>query len=290
MSKGWQIYYNAIFGALGGLLAWMIVGLIQTGKWNIHLANGFTGGGVGLFIGVALGIVEGLVIKRSFRSTILGALGGGSAGLLSGMVGLLLGGFVFLLIKGGLIARMIGWMTLGLFLGLGQGIVSWKFKRAAYGMIGGIFAGLVGGALYELVTQEFLTQSGRAQVFLSAAGLILIGICLGSIIPFSIGVLGSLLGKGMVVILTGRRANNEIEIIDNATIGSSDSCDVYTPDTGVEKKHAVIRKGKKGFEIQNTGNSVFLVNQNQLVSGNSMALPNNSQIQIGSTQMRFHAS
>jgi hypothetical protein len=289
MSKPWQIYYNAIFGAIGGLLAWMIIGMVPTASWNIHLANGFVGAGVGLFIGGALGIVEGLIIKRSFRRIVLGALGGGFAGLLSGMIGLLLGGVAFLVIKGGLIARMIGWMALGLFLGLGQGVVNWKLKRAAYGLIGGIFAGLIGGGLYELFTQAFIHQSGKVQVFLSAAGLILIGMSLGSIIPFSIGVIGSVLGKGMIVVLTGRRANNEIEIVDNATIGSSDACDVYTPDVGVEKKHAVIRKGNKGFEIQNAGASTIFIDQTQLVPGSSILLPNNSQIQIGTTKMRFQA-
>ena len=51
MSKAWQIYYSAIFGAIGGLLAWFVVGALPTGAWNIHLANLFVGAEVGLFIG-----------------------------------------------------------------------------------------------------------------------------------------------------------------------------------------------------------------------------------------------
>lgn len=291
MTKAWQIYYNAVFGAIGALIAWLVVGQFDATSWDIHLANLFIGAGVGFFIGGALGTVEGLVVKRSFLRTLLGALGGAFAGALSGMIGLLFGGLVFVLIEGGLIARMLGWMALGTFLGLGQGLISLRFKRAAYGLVGGAVAGLVGGALYELFTQVFLEQSEQAQVVLSAVGLILIGMSLGIIIPLSVSMIGALMAqRGLVVYLNGPRRGTEIELIGSASLGSSDACLVYVPDKNIEKKQAQIDKGRQGFEIRNIGaQRSFLVNQQAIPPGQSAVLQNGAMIQMGDIQLRFQA-
>ena len=47
MNRLMQIYYNAVFGASGGLIGWFIVGLFPTGDWNILIAYTFVGAGVG---------------------------------------------------------------------------------------------------------------------------------------------------------------------------------------------------------------------------------------------------
>jgi hypothetical protein len=285
MTKFWQIYYNAVFGAIGGLLAWLVVGMIPTGEWDVHIANAFMGAGIGLFIGGALGVVEGLIIKRSVLRTITGGFRGVIAGVVGGGFGLLFGGITFLLIQGGLIARMLGWMALGLFLGLGQGVLSFKFKRAFYGLIGGTLAGLVGGALYEVFTQAFLDQSADAQVYLSAAGLILIGMSLGSIIPLTIEIAR----EGLIVILTGRRANTEVSVIGDTLIGSSDACEVYVPGKNVDKKQAVVTKEGQGFVIRNRGDQPFSVNQSLVSAGDQVPLGREAQIQMGETRLSFKA-
>jgi hypothetical protein len=186
MNKSVQIYYNAVFGAIGGLLGWLAVGSVSTGSWNIWLAYAFVGAGVGLAIGGLTGAVEGAVIKRSPIRAVLGALSGAVAGLASGMLGLLIGEGAFLLIGGGLIGRSLGWLLLGLFLGIGEGIVSRSQKRASYGAIGGTLAGAVGGLLYEGMTQVFITRGDTVQMIVGAVGLILIGASLGAIIPLTI--------------------------------------------------------------------------------------------------------
>lgn len=305
MTKAWQFYYNAIFGAIGGLLAWLVIGQIKTTAWNIHLANAFSGAGIGFFIGGALGTVEGLLIKRSLIRMMIGILGGITAGLFSGLVGLLLGGIAFVIIEGGLIARMLGWMALGIFLGLGQGLVSLQFRRALYGLAGGALAGLVGGALYELFTQVFLEQSETVQMFLSAAGLVLMGVSLGIIIPLSISVIGSLMAeRGLIVYLNGPRMSTEIELIGSADLGSSDACQVYVSDANVEKKQALIDKVsskprlaldkrsaiKTGefFEIHNIGSQkTFWVDQTPIPPGQAAPLENGAQIVMGDIQLRF---
>jgi hypothetical protein len=289
MTKAWQIYYNAILGALGALVAWSLVGQVNTTSWNIHLANLFAGAGVGLFIGAALGVVEGLIVKRSLVRTLIGVVGGAVVGVISGMAGLLVGGVVFVLIGGGLVARVLGWISLGAFLGLGQGLVSLNGKRALYGLVGGIVAGLVGGLCYEVFTQLFLEQSSQVQVFLSAVGLVLIGVSLGIIIPLSVSIISSLRDeRGLIVYLEGPRKGTEVEVVGSASMGSSDACEVYVQDKRMEKKQAEISRGVQAFEIRNIGAlQSFYVDQTLLAPGQSMALQSGALIQMGEILMRF---
>jgi len=293
MSRNWQIYYSSILGAIGGLVAWLLIGMVATTVWSIHLANIFVGAGIGLFIGGALGASEGMMVKRSVSRSFIGLLKGSLTGVVSGALGLLLGGAAFLLVQGGLIARMAGWMALGLLLGLGQGAMTRNSKRAIYGLVGGTLAGLAGGAMYELVTQAYLSKSGVVQVYLSAAGIILIGTCLGSIIPLSERWIAERRDeRGLVVVLTGKRANMEVVVIDRATLGSSDAADVYLPDKAIEKKQAEIRKSPHGFVIQNIGSSrPFAVNRDVLVQpGATTALADDAVVFFGETQLQFRAS
>jgi hypothetical protein len=250
-----------------------------------------------MLVGAFIGSVEGALVKRSARQALVGVLFGALAGAVSGVLGLLIGGVAFLVIGGGLIgtdiggliARMVGWMALGLFLGLGQGLVSMRFKRASYSMIGGTLAGIVGGLLYELLTQLALSATGDTatwQPFLTSLGLALIGASLGSIIATTIE-----LGKdGLIVVLNGARANMEVSIIGSATLGSLDACDIYIPDPQVEKNQALISKTNQGFFIKNTGaRQPFLVGRRPVAPNESHKLNSGDEIALGSTHLRFKA-
>lgn len=291
MSRPWQIYYNATFGALGALIAWQILGWLDTHTWDIHLANLTVGGGIGLMVGAALGVVEGLLVKRSLGRAFLGTLVGGVVGCLSGMFGLWLGGWLFLKIQGGLVARSVGWLLFGAFLGAGQGLAALNSRRLAYGLLGGALGGLGGGLGYEIFTHLFLEQSEQAQVVLGAMGLSLVGGALGAFIPLSVSVISGLRAeRGLVRYLSGPRQGTEIEVVGFATLGSSDACDIYTPDPQVEKRQAEIRLGEQGFEVCNVGQAqYFLVNQSPLWPGQSVPLPNGAQLQFGEIALQFQA-
>jgi len=249
-----QIYYNAVFGALGGLSGWFLVGLFPTGEWHILLAYTLVGAGVGVCVGGMIGAVTGLVVQRSLPRALIGAVLGGLVGLVSGTLGLLSGEGFFLWLGGGILGRTLGWMFFGLLLGLGDGLVSLKLRRAGYGAIGGTVAGLVGGVTYEVMTQLFLRQSDLVQMIIGALGLILIGACLGGIIPLAIEVIAAVMGKGTLEVLNGKRRGLVVSVIDTVTLGSSDGCEVYLPgDAGIAKKHAVVYKGDQGFFVRDLG-------------------------------------
>lgn len=284
MSKSLQIYYNAIFGAIGGLLGWLLLGSVSTGSWKILAAYAFVGAGVGLAIGALTGMVEGAVIKRSPRRAVIGAALGAAAGLASGVLGLLIGEGVFLLIGGGIIGRALGWLLLGLFLGIGEGVVSRSTKRASYGAIGGTIAGALGGLLYEGMTQAFLTRGDTVQMIIGAVGLMLIGASLGAIIPLTIVIAG---GKGMLRVRNGKREGLELTIVDAATIGSYDGCQLYlSGDPAVAAKHArIYRKGSQFF-IEDLGSAGGIaVNGTRIVAGGTMEVKQGAKIQVGATMI-----
>lgn len=306
MSKKQQIYYNAVFGALGGFVAWLLLGQVNTQSWSIWIETAFLGAGIGLFIGIAVGLVEGIVVKRSAARAAFGAALGGLVGLISGTLGLLIGEVVFLIVSGGLVARALGFMLLGLCLGLGEGFVSQAAtqrtaeaggsriqtgKRISYSVIGGTLAGLVGGLLYEGLTQVFLQDSESAQVVLGGLGLILIGACLGGIIPLSVEAIARVAGRGSLVVLDGRRRGLEESVVDAVTLGSYDGCNVYLPgDAGIDGKQATIFKGRDGFFVRNISkNGVPIwVGGVQLAPGMAdHRLQSNAEITLGQTRVQF---
>lgn len=291
MSKRLQIYYNAVFGAIGGLLGWLAVGSFSTGEWLIWLAYAFVGSGVGLCIGAMVGAVEGAIVKRSLLRAVTGALLGGLAGMVSGLFGLIIGEIGFLVMQGGLVGRSLGWMFLGLFLGLGEGVVSRKLKRASYGTVGGAIAGLVGGLLYETMTRLFLERSEQVQMVVGALGLIVIGACLGGIIPATVEVIARVAGRGTLVVLNGRRQGLERSVVDAVTLGSYDGCDIYLPgDMGIDAMHAQVYKGSSAFFVRNISRKALplqIGGETLMPERGERPLRSNEELVLGQTAIRF---
>ncbi len=291
MSRAMQLYYNTVFGALGGLVAWLLLGMFPTAEWDLWPAVAFIGAGAGLFIGGAVGMVDGIVVKGSVARAILGLVLGCFAGAPSGVLGLTLGQLGFLLTDGGFIGRAVGWTALGLFLGMGQGLVRLKVRRIFYGLLGGTLAGLLGGLIYEGVTQRFLEQSDTVQMFLGALGLLLIGASLGGVTALSVDVIERVAGRGTLIVETGRRQGMEISVVDTVMLGSYDGCEVYLPgDPGIAKQHARVGKHANGFfihDLQASSSGTFVGRTRVTAEQPGHQLHNGDQIRLGNTLVRF---
>jgi hypothetical protein len=286
MNKARQIYYNAVFGAIGGLLAWQLVGLFATGGWPLTAANALIGAGVGLCIGFATGAVDGIVNKLALRPALIGGAKGAVIGLFSGAAGMVLGGLLFVFSGGGFQGRLLGWVLLGLLLGLGEGLVSRSLLRTSYGAIGGTVAGAIGGLLYELMTQVFVRQNtadaaamDSVQMIMSAVGLILIGACLGALIPMTI----SLLAQGRLRVLSGPRAGLEVDVLDAVTLGSYDGCALYLPgDKSIARKHARVHRQERRFFVTDLDSqSGTRVDGKSVAAGAAVPIEKGAKIQMG---------
>ncbi len=285
MNKTMQIYYTAVLGALGGLAGWWLMGSLPTGAWNVWLAYPLVGLGLGACIGGCLAATDGAIVKRSAGRALRDGLAGALTGGLAGLAGLLLAEAGFLAIGGGLLGRTLGWMALGGLIGLSDLLVRRRLNRALYGGLGGLVGGLAGGALYELLTQAFLARSDRAQIVVGAVGLIVLGACIGALIPLARQVLA----RGELRVLSGEQAGLVREVTDTATIGRDDGCDVYLPDRSLAWRHALVRRSGAGFalEVLPGAEQGALIGGQVVAPGAALPLHGGEQIQLGETRLEF---
>ncbi len=285
MGKLLQRYYTAVLGALGGLLGWWVMGSLPTQGWEVWLAYPLIGAGLGLFIGGCVAATDGALIKRSagrgLRDGLLGGLGGAAAGL----AGLLLAELLFLAIGGGFLGRTVGWMLLGGFIGLSDLLVSRQLRRALYGGLGGLAGGFLGGLLYEGLTQLFRSQSDQAQIVIGGVGLMLLGACIGWLIPLARQVLS----RAELRVLSGDQAGLVREVTDAATLGSYDGCDLYLPDPAMAWRHATVRRSGGGFtlEVLPQASAPATVDARPVAPGQSIALSGGEHIRVGETVIEF---
>jgi FHA domain len=285
MSKMMQVYYSAVLGALGGLLGWWIVGSVQTGAWNVWLAYPLVGAGLGLWIGGCVAATDGAVVKRSVRPALRDGLRGALAGALAGLLGPLLAELSFLTLGAGFAGRALGWMLLGGCIGLAEPLLRRQIHRARYGALGGLAGGLLGGLLYEGLTQLFLAQSGQAQIVVGGVGLILLGACIGALIPLA----RQALSRGELRVLNGEQAGLVREVTDTASLGRYDGCDLYLPDPAVAWRHAVVRRTEGGFAVQvlSEAERGMMVGERQLRPGETAPLRGGERIWLGETAIEF---
>lgn len=285
MSKSLQIYYSAVFGALGGLAGWWVIGSFATQGWGVWPAALFVGAGLGLCIGALVAAADGAMIKRKPARAIRDGLLGGVGGLFAGALGMLVAQVAFLWMSGGWGGRALSWMLLGLMVGAGDFLVSRRPQRALCAAAGGLAGGLVGGLLYEGLTRLFLASSGAAQVWLGGLGLVVVGACIGALIPFARQVLA----RGELRVLSGEQAGLVREVTDSATIGRYDGNDLYLPDAGVAWRHAVVRRNEQGFELAVLPDidGVASIGAQQLDPGAARPLRNGDRIRIGGAELEF---
>jgi len=285
MSKALQVYYSAVFGALGGLAGWWAVGSFATQAWGVWAAALFVGAGLGAAMGALVAASDGAMIKRKPLRAVRDGLLGGLSGLLAGAVGMVLAQAAFLALSGGWVGRPLSWMLLGALIGAGDMLVSRRPQRAAYAALGGLAGGLLGGLLYEGLTRVFLAVSGPAQVWLGGVGLVIVGACVGALIPLA----RQAFARGELRVLSGEQTGLVREVSDTATIGRYDGNDLYLPDAGVAWRHAVVRRADGGFELELLPNAdgTARVGQQPLSPGERRPLRSGDRIQIGGAELEF---
>jgi hypothetical protein len=285
MTKALQIYYTAVLGALGGLLGWWSVGAIETTSWSLWVAYVFVGAGLGLSIAACVAATDGALVKRSRRRALVDAVRGGAAGAILGALGLVVAGVVFLVFGGGFAGRAAGWMLLGAAIGLSDFAVSGRRRRALLGALGGVFGGLIGGILYESLTLLFLDASDRAQVVVGGVGLVVVGGCIGALIPLA----RQALAAGELRVLLGTQAGLAREVTDTVTIGRYDGCDLYLPDTGVAWRHALVRRVESGFQFEVLPGATGGAQVGSVVvqPGGFVQLSGGERIRLGEAELAF---
>jgi hypothetical protein len=296
-----RIYFNAVFGALGGLLGWMLFGIFGDKNapdaqvpLQLLIGGALVGGAIGYFV-VSVEAVRDRSLVRFVRLASYGlvlSLVGGAVGMYAGdWVNYGLVGLIGAARQGEtlhraatMFARGLGWMFLGAAVGASEGIAARSLGKFNYGTLGGALGGFIGGALFGLALELARSRGGQAAAP-EALGLIILGACIGALSALVQGVFQ----PASVKVLRGWQEGREYPLDRPSNLlGREEHADIALfRDMRVEKRHAIIRR---------EGENYVLVNQNappEMTLVNSLPVPqrcdlhDGDRIQLGNVVLRF---
>jgi hypothetical protein len=291
-----RIYFNAVFGGLGGLLGWMLFGIFgdknSSSPSQLILGGALIGGFIGYLV-VSVDAFRDQSLVRFCRAAsfgvVLGSLGG-AGGILMGeqvnyyLVHKLLNAS-FLRGAGEVFSRGLGWMLLGVAVGLGEGIAARSLAKLSYGTIGGTIGGFIGGLLFGLIKVVDKGSSGMSHVWGGAIGLVILGACIGALSALVQGVFQ----PASLKVLRGWQEGREYPLVKGENLlGRDEGADIpLFRDMRVEKRHALIQREGKRFVFRNRQSPPDLTRVNDEPVLDSRDLQDGDRIQVGGILLRF---
>jgi hypothetical protein len=296
-----KMYFNAVFGALGGLLGWMLFGVLGEKNpstetaflflsyldLNLLLGGAVIGGSIGYFV-VSVEAIRDQSLLRFARLASYGvliALVGGALGMYLGdrinqLIISLVGNFLVL----AMFARGLGWSLLGLAIGASEGIAARSLGKFSYGTLGGLLGGFIGGALYQ-VFYYFASLALSTTYFWSALGLIILGACIGSLSA----LVQTVFLPANLKVMRGWQEGREYALDKAAClIGRDEHADIALfRDMKVEKKHCYIKNVNGKYLLINNGAPPEFTLLNDMPVADQRELADGDRIQLGSVILKF---
>lgn len=288
-----RIYFNAVFGALGGLLGWMLFGtfaqLATYGDLRALLGGAIIGGMIGYFV-VSVEALRDQALARFARLATYGALLGAAGGAVGMLLGDRLNTWLQELLGASLLvtmlARGIGWMLLGVAIGMSEGIAARSLGKFSYGTVGGAIGGFVGGGLFELF-YAMQRESLSTTYLWNALGLVILGACIGLLSA----LVQAVFQPGCVRVLRGWQEGREYPLVKPAVLlGRDEHADIALfRDMKVEKRHAYIKRVGDRYVLINNNAPPDQTLVNERPVAQSLELQEGDRIQLGNIVLRFHA-
>ena len=257
-------------GILGGIASWAVMETLlqlQSGFPGFILFSIVQGMVLGGILGASFGSAEGIFLHEKNRlisgiiTGVLSGIIGGALGFVLGQAALFLLGTYFFTSYGNFqtfalpLSRTIGWIILGMFVGMSPGFHSRSAKKISVGLLGGILGGLTGGLVLEY-SHYFIHEIILARF----VGLLLLGFFIGLFYSF----LEKSLSPGVIRVLNGALKGKEFIINQRRLkVGSSPRNDIILSGyDDVEEHHATITimKGQVFLE-KNSQKTLLLVNE-----------------------------
>jgi hypothetical protein len=304
-----RLYYNAVYGALGGLLGWMLFGVFGNKNSSpgleqilqMLLGGTFIGGCIGFLVVSVEAIRDGALIRIARLGTygvILGSIGGAIGMLIGDQVNVWLNYLFFeqvykgqqvptlLSIVVAMVARGLGWTVLGVAIGMSEGIAAKSLGKFSYGTIGGLLGGFFGGCLFGLFYYVAVQQQGSSY-WANAMGLVILGACIGSLSA----LVQAVFQPGCVKVLRGWQEGREYPLEKAASLlGRDEHADIALfRDMKVEKKHAWIKREGPRYILVNNGAPPQFTLVNDVPIAQAQELHDGDRIQLGNVLLRFQA-
>lgn len=283
------LYQRCIFGALGGLLAWGLLGLLAPASGSDLAIAAWNGGIVGLAIGACCGAWDGVFRNRSPRRAAIGAAIGAAVGAVGGVVGLAIGQQLYSAAGNGFVARALGWALFGAAVGVAEGLARRSPAKIAYGCYGGFLGGLVGGSAYQWVVEKasFWFARENAQAIGSAVGLMLLGLFVSGFI----GLVEDLLRSAWLTFSSGRLEGQSrtLDARRPNCIGRSDAADIcILGDPNLAQQHARIVCDDGSYYVEAVDGAIQYGQGPRLAAVVRQQLQPGDIIAFGSARATFH--
>jgi hypothetical protein len=207
----------------------------------------------GMLLALCLGIAEPLTERNMPALVRNGALGAG-LGLLGGVVVSLFVDKLYQAAAGSqsgdstnftfrnVIARMLAWGVLGLFLTIGPGVLMRNPRKLLIGAAGGLIGGMLGGMLFDPVGYLTTAQVSRLIALMAIGGLA----------GAATGVIENVAKTGWLRVTRGFIAGKQFILYRNPTyIGSAPDSQIYLfRDPKVGRRHAALHLVPGGVDLE----------------------------------------
>jgi hypothetical protein len=293
-----RVYYNAVYGAVGGLLGWMLFGIFGDKNPNgraeqllqMVLGGAFIGGCIGYLVVSVEAIRDAALIRIARLATygvVLGAIGGAIGMVIGDEVNYFLVNTLPNNVVVAMFARGLGWTVLGVFIGMSEGIAAKSLGKFSYGTIGGAIGGFFGGCLFGLIYYIGIHSQLGSSYWANALGFVILGACIGSLSALVQGVFQ----PASVRVLRGWQEGREYALERPATLlGRDEYADIALfRDMKVEKKHAFVKRIGPRYVLVNNGAPVQFTMVNDAPVPQQKELHDGDRIQLGNVLMRFQA-
>ena len=260
MSSTMKKIFLCIIGILAGIAAWPFSEgalLFQSYFPSFLIFSIFIGAIFGFFMGAFFSSSEGIFLAQKSKIA-KGMLTGAIVGIFGGIIGFLIGQAVLFILgeyllhsskdfnKIGLpLSRSIAWATLGIFIGITEGVRAGSLKKISIGFIGGLLGGAIGGLISELL-KPYVGNIVIARL----AGLVIFGFFIG----LFYGFVEKKLSYGILRLLNGKYKGKEFLINQKKLrIGSSTFNDISLPDyESIDEYHAELYIKQDDIYIKNS--------------------------------------
>jgi hypothetical protein len=286
------MYFNAVFGALGGLLGWMLFGILgEKVPWsddlNAILGGAVIGGSIGYFV-VGVEAIRDQSLVRFARLASYGVL----IAMVGGAIGMYVGDRIqevlvwfigdYLLLT--MFARGLGWSLLGIAIGGSEGIAARSLGKFSYGTIGGLMGGFIGGVLFQLF-YFIARQTLSTTYFWSALGLVILGACIGSLSA----LVQTVFQPANLKVMRGWQEGREYALDKTMSlIGRDEHADIALfRDMKIEKKHCYVKNVNGRYVLVNNGAPPEFTRVNDEQVPDQRELHDGDRIQLGSVILRF---
>ena len=283
MSLGRLAFYCAVIGGWSAFFAWMVCEFLflRSGgdaKWQMVVCStAIVGGAIGAGLNAVAGMSNGGVFQSILRLGP-GFVGGG----IGGAVGGLLGNLLFAVFG---IPRVIGWIIMGLGIGVVEGLYERSPSKIRNGLIGGGLGGLAGGVLFDVLPSMIQSGSGMSS---RATGFVILGLCIGAMI----GLVQVALRDAWLTVVDGYRVGRQLILSSPVTVlGRGDHLRlpfVGGSNADLESEHLSIERRPTGiFFLRDLSSRLGSFVNNVPVRG-EVDLNDGDTIKLGVNLVRFN--